>query len=254
MDTYVQFSNVTYDNLVHDYNQIYTQFLGWYNTFFGPEGIITVNQTVVQDHQTTLLENTLTVEALNLTDTFAIEQPIFGAIPPQIVMIADWINYKFAPAIISSVKDSICGVPSMESNSTNSTNGTDSSNSTSGTPYNASNYEVPENCSISADNSSISCSDANNSANFTFETINNFFTGDLSDISSRLNIIDGACQDSECRSSQAESLFASKSLRSVYTWLYFDAAARSALFTELQNKDSNFSVSEANFNTFFGSI
>lgn len=169
-------------------------------------------------------------------------------------MIADWINYKFAPAIISSVKDSICGVPSMESNSTNSTNGTDSSNSTNsttGTPYNASNYEVPENCSISADNSSISCSDANNTANFTFEAINSFFTGNLSDISSRLNIIDGACQDTECRSTQAESLFASKALKSVYAWLYFDAAARSALFTELQNMDSNFSVSEADFNSFF---
>jgi hypothetical protein len=152
------------------------------------------------DGQTALLETEIDIPSMSVSDIFAVEQPVFAALPPQISMIADWINLKFAPAIISSVKSSICGVPVVESNTTNSTNATNatngtnatnatnstgavgnsssndtnstnvtnSTNSTVETPYNATNYQVPDNCTLLADNQTISCSTGNNSSNATY--------------------------------------------------------------------------------------
>ena len=281
VDSNLNFTSVSYGELVNDYNAVYTQFLGWYNTFFGPQGLVTANMTTVQDGQTTLIETQVGVPSMNINDVFAVEEPLFAAVPPQISMIADWINLKFAPAIISSVKSSICGVPVVESNSTNmtspanmtnatnatngtnstgvvgnstnATNGTNSTNSTMETPYNATNYQVPENCTLLTDEETVSCSTGNSSTfNFTFAEINSFFNNDISTLAGNLNTIDGACNSVDsCLATQASGLFSSKMLTSAYVWLFFDSAARSAVFTQFQNVDSAFKVPESDFTAMF---
>jgi hypothetical protein len=43
IDPNINLTNVTYGELVSDYNAIYSGLIQWYGTFFGTDGIITVN-------------------------------------------------------------------------------------------------------------------------------------------------------------------------------------------------------------------
>jgi len=88
-------TGVTYSELVNDYNQLYTQFLTWYNLFFGPNGLVNTQAFTVQDGSTTLNEFSVNATAFGVADVLAIETPTLATIVPEIGGIVDWIQVKF---------------------------------------------------------------------------------------------------------------------------------------------------------------
>jgi len=83
VDSKLNFTNVTYGELVTDYNTIYTSFVGWYNQFFGPNGVVNGNQSTIMDGNTTVYEWSVQVPSLDFEDVLAIEQPAYNALPAQ---------------------------------------------------------------------------------------------------------------------------------------------------------------------------
>jgi hypothetical protein len=47
VDPRLNFTGITYGELVTDYNQIYSAFVSWYNAFFGPNGLVTLHTNIV---------------------------------------------------------------------------------------------------------------------------------------------------------------------------------------------------------------
>jgi hypothetical protein len=71
----VNFTGVTYGELVTDYNTVYSQFVTWYNLFFGPNGLVTLNIETVQDGVVPVYEFVASSLLFNGTEVFAVEQP-----------------------------------------------------------------------------------------------------------------------------------------------------------------------------------
>jgi len=118
IDPALNFTNVSYGELVTDYNAFYQQFLGWYNLYFGPNG--RVNEQNVLDGNTTLFEFNYTDPSLPQNrDVFALEEPLFIN---SFLSIVDWIGSKFGSVILEN-SCRLC----QSSNSTNGTNSTGSS-------------------------------------------------------------------------------------------------------------------------------
>jgi len=56
VDPKLNFTGVTYGELVTDYSTVYSQFIAWYGQFFGANGSINVNTTTILDGTTNLIE------------------------------------------------------------------------------------------------------------------------------------------------------------------------------------------------------
>jgi hypothetical protein len=236
VDSQLNFTNVTYGELVTDYNTIYTSFVGWYNQFFGPNGIVNGEQSTVQDGQTTVYEWSVQVPAFNVSDVLAVEQPALFALPAQFESIAEWITTKFSGIILENACN-ICNGQSVpivvpSGNSSNSTNTTSPANSTSnstspanetnstlpvvgGSPnstnasspvnsttnssgagfFSSANYSIPENCTLLNNSEGVSCSNGNDSGEFTFAAINAFWNNSISALAAKLENVDSSCNN-----------------------------------------------------------
>jgi hypothetical protein len=140
-DPNINLTNVTYGELVSDYNTIYAQFISWYGTFFGPNGLIGLSVSEINDGGV-VYRFVGNVSSLGLgLDVVDVERP--NILPIQFESIAEWISTKFGSVILAN-SCAICSAGNGSSvvvppaNTTNSTNssmpvGGNSSNSTNGT-------------------------------------------------------------------------------------------------------------------------
>lgn len=139
-DPNLNLTNVTYGELVSDYNTLYAQFISWYGTFFGPNGLIGLSVSEINDGGV-VYRFVGNVSSLGLgLDVVDVERP--NILPIQFESIAEWISTKFGSVILAN-SCAICSAgngssvivppPMNASNSTNGTVGGNSSNSTNGT-------------------------------------------------------------------------------------------------------------------------
>jgi hypothetical protein len=130
VDPKLNFTGVTYGELVSDYNTVYSQFIAWYGQFFGPNGLINLNTTTILDGTTTLFE--LELETPIGNDVFAIEEPSVNSLMSQFESIAEWVSTKFGGVILQN-SCNLCASLNVAPvvNSTNSTNATNATNATS---------------------------------------------------------------------------------------------------------------------------
>jgi hypothetical protein len=77
IDPNLNFANVSYGELLTDYNALHVDFVTWYGLFFGQDGLIGVNFVTIQDGVIPVDEWDFNVGALNGTgeDTFTVERP-----------------------------------------------------------------------------------------------------------------------------------------------------------------------------------
>jgi hypothetical protein len=52
----VNLTNATMGSLMTDQSSVYSDFINWYNLFFGANGLVATNKTQVMDGNTTVLE------------------------------------------------------------------------------------------------------------------------------------------------------------------------------------------------------
>jgi hypothetical protein len=138
--TSVDLSNVSYGDLITNYQGVYQEFINWYNLFFGADGLVAVNERSVMDGQTTVYEfsgNVTSFQGGEGAATFAVESPF--SLPQQLESIAEWISSTFGSVILQN-SCNLCNsqsAPASNSSSANSTvpssNSSNSSNSTNST-------------------------------------------------------------------------------------------------------------------------
>ena len=169
-DPNINLTNVTYGELVSDYNTIYAQFISWYGTFFGPNGLIGLSVSEINDGGV-VYRFVGNVSSLGLgLDVVDVERP--NLLPIQFESIAEWISTKFGSVILAN-SCAICSAGNGSSvvvppaNTTNSTNTSmptgNSSNSTNGTVVGGGNGTVGENNSTS--NGTLPVTGGSNSTN-----------------------------------------------------------------------------------------
>jgi hypothetical protein len=133
IDPNLNLTNVTYGELVADSSAIYAQFVSWYGTFFGSNGLIQLSVSEIQDGGVVYRFNA-NLTSLNLgLDVVDVERP--NILPIQFESIAEWISTKFGSVILAN-SCALCAagngtVVVPPNNSTNSSgNGTSVVNNT----------------------------------------------------------------------------------------------------------------------------
>jgi hypothetical protein len=127
IDPNLNLTNVTYGELAADFHTLYADFINWYGTFFGSNGLINVSE--IQDGGV-VYRFTANVSSFNLgEDMVDVERP--DIFPIQLASIADWISTKFGSVILSN-SCALCAANNGSlSNSTVSNNSTSNSSSSS---------------------------------------------------------------------------------------------------------------------------
>jgi hypothetical protein len=132
IDPNLNFTTVTYGELVADWNTVYGDFITWYGTFFGPNGLIHLSVNTIEDGQTPVYRFDANVTELGLgIDVVDVERPNF--FPIQFESIAEWISTKFGSVILAN-SCALCaaGGGVLPPPANNGTNGTNNSNGTVG--------------------------------------------------------------------------------------------------------------------------
>jgi len=100
IDPNINLTNVTYGELVADSHALYAQFVIWYGTFFGSNGLIKVTESQIQDGGV-VYRFVANVTDLGFgLDVVDVERP--NILPIQFESIAEWISTKFGSVILAN--------------------------------------------------------------------------------------------------------------------------------------------------------
>jgi hypothetical protein len=158
--------NMTVEDIIVDLSQvstIYYDFKVWFGYFFGPKGVITLNETVI------VVEEELTLSGSNPN------------IPVGMEMIVEWISMQVKMEIHRLCPSCNMTGPLIPSgNGTNETDTLPEKLDLSNYTFSAENYQLPEICNFTADNSSVCCSLDMKRSCYNFSDLNSWVQNDVS--------------------------------------------------------------------------
>jgi hypothetical protein len=93
-------TNITYPELLNDFGGIFNSFIGWYNDFFGPSGLVTVKY-LGQSNDASHTVESFEVDVFSLPPNyFAVDD--LEAMPIQLNILGNWLLDKFGPFLYQS--------------------------------------------------------------------------------------------------------------------------------------------------------